>query len=187
MHAGKSTKTNQYSVTEYDTIVHKGEMQMPSVMFMYDMSPISVTITETRKSFAHLLVRFCAVVGGVFAVTGTSCSLVSADSELVSIIPLDTPCSSAAVRTEVMSGSDKQELGCLARVPGLGTSGAHVQQACQNAALLTLPCNCRDAGQMGPQAGDSRCQGLTYRTDSSSLHASRSCHQAAVPGGMMGS
>ncbi|CAL5218347.1 g7 [Coccomyxa viridis] len=67
---GKSTKTNQYSVTEYDTIVHKGEMQMPSVMFMYDMSPISVTITETRKSFAHLLVRFCAVVGGVFAVTG---------------------------------------------------------------------------------------------------------------------
>lgn len=76
LHAGKTTKTNQYSVTEYDTIVHKGEMQMPAVMFMYDMSPISVTITETRKSFAHLLVRFCAVVGGVFAVTGTSCSLV---------------------------------------------------------------------------------------------------------------
>ena len=59
-------------MTEYDTVVHKGEMQMPSVLFMYDMSPISVTITETRKSFAHLLVRFCAVVGGVFAVSGMS-------------------------------------------------------------------------------------------------------------------
>jgi hypothetical protein len=68
--AGTRTKTNQYSVTEYDTVVHKGEMQMPSVWFSYDISPISVTISETRKSFAHLLTRFCAVVGGVFAVTG---------------------------------------------------------------------------------------------------------------------
>ena len=65
-------------MTEYDTIVHKGEMQMPSVMFMYDMSPISVTIKEIRSSFTHLLVRFCAVVGGVFAVTGTLRSLVLA-------------------------------------------------------------------------------------------------------------
>ena len=67
---GKRTKTHQYSVTEYDTVVHKGQMQMPSVLFIYDLSPISVTITETRKSFAHLLVRVCAVVGGVIAVTG---------------------------------------------------------------------------------------------------------------------
>lgn len=67
---GKRTKTHQYSVTEYDTVVHKGQMQMPSVLFIYDLSPISVTITEARKSFAHLLVRVCAVVGGVFAVTG---------------------------------------------------------------------------------------------------------------------
>lgn len=67
---GTRTKTHQYSVTEYDTVVHKGEMQMPSVWFAYDISPISVTITESRKSFAHLLTRLCAVVGGVFAVTG---------------------------------------------------------------------------------------------------------------------
>ncbi len=71
--AGTRTTTNQYSVTEYDTVVHKGEMQMPSVWFSYDISPISVTISEIRKSFAHLLVRFCAVVGGVFAVTGQGC------------------------------------------------------------------------------------------------------------------
>ena len=70
MGTGKRTKTHQYSVTEYDNVVHKGQMQMPSVLFIYDLSPISVTITETRTSFAHLLVRVCAVVGGVFAVTG---------------------------------------------------------------------------------------------------------------------
>ena len=57
-------------MTEYDTAVHKGEMQMPSVWFIYDISPIMATITESRRSFAHLLTRLCAVVGGVFAVTG---------------------------------------------------------------------------------------------------------------------
>jgi hypothetical protein len=65
-------KTNQYSVTEYDTPVHKGEMQMPAVWFIYDISPITATITESMRSFAHLLTRICAVVGGVFAVTGES-------------------------------------------------------------------------------------------------------------------
>lgn len=59
-------------MTEYDTAVHKGEMQMPSVWFIYDISPIMATITESRRSFAHLLTRLCAVVGGVFAVTGES-------------------------------------------------------------------------------------------------------------------
>ena len=68
--AGSRLKTNQYSVTEYDTPVHKGEMQMPAVWFIYDISPITATITESTRSFAHLLVRICAVVGGVFAVTG---------------------------------------------------------------------------------------------------------------------
>jgi hypothetical protein len=69
--AGHSTKANQCSVTEYDTIVHKGEMQMPSVWFVYDMSPIAVTIRQTRRSLGHLLTRICAVIGGVFAMTGT--------------------------------------------------------------------------------------------------------------------
>lgn len=58
-------------MTEYDTVVHKGEMQMPSVWFVYDMSPIAVSMTQTRKSIGHLLTRICAVIGGVFAVTGT--------------------------------------------------------------------------------------------------------------------
>ncbi|KAK9833853.1 hypothetical protein WJX74_007907 [Apatococcus lobatus] len=67
---GRDLNTNQYSVTEYFSPVHKGQQMMPAVWFMYDMSPILVTVREARFSFGHLLVRLCAVIGGVFAVTG---------------------------------------------------------------------------------------------------------------------
>ena len=62
--------TSQYSVTEYASATLQTELSLPAVWFLYDLSPITVTITETRRSLLHLLVRFCAVVGGVFAVTG---------------------------------------------------------------------------------------------------------------------
>lgn len=68
--AGKKIYSNQYSLTEYYSPVHKGEVQLPAIYFMYDLSPIMVAIKDARASFAHLLVRLCAVVGGVFAITG---------------------------------------------------------------------------------------------------------------------
>lgn len=45
-------------------------MQLPAIYFLYDLSPIMVAIKDARASFAHLLVRLCAVIGGVFAITG---------------------------------------------------------------------------------------------------------------------
>jgi len=39
---------------------------------VYDLSPIVVTITESRRSFGHFITRLCAVLGGTFAVTGTA-------------------------------------------------------------------------------------------------------------------
>ena len=36
---------------------------------MYDVSPIIVTVNDRPPSFLHFMVRMCAVVGGVFAVT----------------------------------------------------------------------------------------------------------------------
>lgn len=68
--AGKRLQTNQYSVTEYDTPAHPEQLQLPSVWFAYDMSPVTVVMAQTRRSILHLLTRFCAVVGGVVAVTG---------------------------------------------------------------------------------------------------------------------
>ena len=68
--AGKSLHSNQYSVTEYYSPVHKGEVQLPAIYFLYDLSPIMVLVKDSQDGLAHLLVRICAVVGGVFAVTG---------------------------------------------------------------------------------------------------------------------
>jgi len=43
---------------------------LPAVYFLYDLSPITVTIKEERRSFLHLITRLCAVLGGTFALTG---------------------------------------------------------------------------------------------------------------------
>ena len=41
-----------------------------AVYFLYDLSPITVTIREERRSFMHFITRLCAVLGGTFALTG---------------------------------------------------------------------------------------------------------------------
>eukprot|EP00232_Nephroselmis_pyriformis_P005776 CAMPEP_0182908472 /NCGR_PEP_ID=MMETSP0034_2-20130328/35229_1 /TAXON_ID=156128 /ORGANISM="Nephroselmis pyriformis, Strain CCMP717" /LENGTH=203 /DNA_ID=CAMNT_0025044653 /DNA_START=3 /DNA_END=611 /DNA_ORIENTATION=- len=67
---GREMHTNQYSVTEYYTEGSSTDGQLPAVYFLYDLSPITVSITEKKRAVAHFLTRICAVVGGVFAVTG---------------------------------------------------------------------------------------------------------------------
>ncbi|CAN8268762.1 unnamed protein product [Cochlearia groenlandica] len=62
--------TNQYSVTEYYTPMNDFDRTWPAVYFLYDLSPITVTIKEERRSFLHLITRLCAVLGGTFALTG---------------------------------------------------------------------------------------------------------------------
>lgn len=43
---------------------------------MYELSPIMVKFTETRKSFAHFLTGVCAIIGGVFTVAGLVDSMI---------------------------------------------------------------------------------------------------------------
>lgn len=43
---------------------------------MYELSPIMVKFTESRKSFAHFLTGVCAIIGGVFTVAGLVDSLI---------------------------------------------------------------------------------------------------------------
>ncbi|KAL4194717.1 hypothetical protein AMTRI_Chr05g69930 [Amborella trichopoda] len=62
--------TNQFSVTEYFVPMHEFDRTWPAVYFLYDLSPITVTIKEERRSFLHFLTRLCAVLGGTFALTG---------------------------------------------------------------------------------------------------------------------
>ncbi|GAB2242841.1 hypothetical protein Droror1_Dr00019616 [Drosera rotundifolia] len=62
--------TNQFSVTEYFSPMHEFHRAQPAVYFLYDLSPITVTIKEERRSFLHFITRLCAVLGGTFALTG---------------------------------------------------------------------------------------------------------------------
>lgn len=62
--------TNQFSVTEYFVPVRESDRSWPAVYFLYDLSPITVTIKEERRSFLHFITRLCAVLGGTFALTG---------------------------------------------------------------------------------------------------------------------
>ncbi|KAK1393408.1 Endoplasmic reticulum vesicle transporter, C-terminal [Heracleum sosnowskyi] len=62
--------TNQFSVTEYFSPMKDFDRTWPAVYFLYDLSPITVTIKEERRSFLHFITRLCAVLGGTFALTG---------------------------------------------------------------------------------------------------------------------
>ncbi|CAK7340358.1 unnamed protein product [Dovyalis caffra] len=62
--------TNQFSVTEYFSPMMDHDRTWPAVYFLYDLSPITVTIKEERRSFLHFITRLCAVLGGTFALTG---------------------------------------------------------------------------------------------------------------------
>eukprot|EP00899_Mesostigma_viride_P021692 jgi/Mesvir1/29524/Mv07019-RA.1 len=72
--SGSVIPTNQYSVTEFFTPTKASTLlgggSLPAVYFLYDLSPITVSIKETRQPFRHFLTRICAVVGGSFAVMG---------------------------------------------------------------------------------------------------------------------
>ncbi|CAI7852919.1 unnamed protein product, partial [Closterium sp. NIES-54] len=66
---GGTVKTNQYSISEYFTPSSPQSNALPAVYFLYDLSPIAVSITESHRSFFHFLTRLCAVLGGTFALS----------------------------------------------------------------------------------------------------------------------
>jgi len=68
--------TNQYSVTEYEkTVVNEKAQGLPGVFFVYDISPIKVVFKETQRSLSQFLIGGCAIVGGIFTVSGIIDSL----------------------------------------------------------------------------------------------------------------
>jgi thiol-disulfide isomerase/thioredoxin len=72
--------TNSYVQTSGDAIsvykytAHSNEYletdDLPSIMFRYDLSPMSVKITEDAIPFYHFVTSACAIIGGVFTVIG---------------------------------------------------------------------------------------------------------------------
>jgi len=66
----ESLITNQYSVTEHNHHVELTDTPngVPGMFVLYDMSPITVRYTESRKSFLHFLTNVCAIIGGVITI-----------------------------------------------------------------------------------------------------------------------
>ena len=62
-------KTNQYSVTENEKSF-ENSAGLPGVFFFYDISPIKVSYTKSKLTFLNFLTSVCAIVGGVFTVSG---------------------------------------------------------------------------------------------------------------------
>ncbi|KAJ1411368.1 Endoplasmic reticulum vesicle transporter, C-terminal [Sesbania bispinosa] len=80
--SGNTIQSNQFSVTEHFRTGDVGRLQsLPGVFFFYDLSPIKVTFTEEHVSFLHFLTNVCAIVGGVFTVSGILDSFIYHGSE----------------------------------------------------------------------------------------------------------
>ena len=68
---GVKEVTNQYSVTMHETKLKLKEgYGIPGVYFFYEFSPLMVQISEKRTPFFHFITQVCAIIGGVFTVTG---------------------------------------------------------------------------------------------------------------------
>jgi hypothetical protein len=63
----RTIDTFQYTVN--NNHYQDGE-SLPSAVFFYDVSPMQVLVREERKSFAAFLTQLCAIIGGIFTVTG---------------------------------------------------------------------------------------------------------------------
>eukprot|EP00252_Welwitschia_mirabilis_P013399 TRINITY_DN2948_c0_g1_i1.p1 TRINITY_DN2948_c0_g1~~TRINITY_DN2948_c0_g1_i1.p1 ORF type:complete len:157 (-),score=23.70 TRINITY_DN2948_c0_g1_i1:181-651(-) len=68
---GNKITSNQFSVTEHFKNAEIGlSRSLPGVFFFYDLSPIKVHFTEIRTPFLHFLTNVCAIIGGIFTVSG---------------------------------------------------------------------------------------------------------------------
>eukprot|EP00041_Stephanoeca_diplocostata_P007415 m.105350 g.105350 ORF g.105350 m.105350 type:complete len:395 (-) comp16868_c1_seq1:216-1400(-) len=69
---GQTISTNQYSVTRHQRKINQGfgDSGLPGAFFMFEISPILVSLTETNRSFMHFLTSVCAIIGGIFTVAG---------------------------------------------------------------------------------------------------------------------
>ncbi|GAB2211740.1 hypothetical protein Droror1_Dr00025074 [Drosera rotundifolia] len=66
---GYTIYSDQFSVTEHFRSSQSGHY-VPGVFFFYDISPIKVTFTEKHMSFLYFITNVCAIVGGIFTVSG---------------------------------------------------------------------------------------------------------------------
>jgi thiol-disulfide isomerase/thioredoxin len=72
-------KTGRPDIHLYKYSAHSNEYEdpvVPSVMIRYDLSPMSLVVTESHMPFYHFITNACAIIGGVFTVIGLIDSMV---------------------------------------------------------------------------------------------------------------
>jgi hypothetical protein len=70
---GSTFVTNQFSVTRHSKVVSAffGDGSgMPGIFFSYELAPMMIKYSEKQKSLGHFLSSLCAIIGGVFTVSG---------------------------------------------------------------------------------------------------------------------
>ncbi|ORX84778.1 endoplasmic reticulum-golgi intermediate compartment protein 3-like protein [Basidiobolus meristosporus CBS 931.73] len=71
---GNRAISNQYSVTEHERSGSRSGPHSPGglsgIFFNYEISPMLVIYTESRRSFTNFLTNACTIVGGIFTVAG---------------------------------------------------------------------------------------------------------------------
>jgi hypothetical protein len=63
---------NKYNVHQFTSNHNENEadIMIPTLYFRYDISPILVKIVQYKEEPFHFFVQICAIIGGVFTVTG---------------------------------------------------------------------------------------------------------------------
>jgi hypothetical protein len=64
---GSMTRAFQYTAHHH---VRPALNTLPAVVFIYDLSPMTVRVTERRRPLLHFVTSVCAIVGGVLATMG---------------------------------------------------------------------------------------------------------------------
>ena len=66
-YSGKEINNYQYT---YSSFAEYTLNEMPSIYFRYDISPITVEYKQYKETFLNFFINICAILGGVFTVTG---------------------------------------------------------------------------------------------------------------------
>jgi len=66
-YSGKEINNYQYT---YSSFAEFTLNDMPSLYFRYDLSPITVEYKQYKETFLNFFINICAILGGVFTVTG---------------------------------------------------------------------------------------------------------------------
>jgi len=67
--SGEEIESSEYSVTKRTQVARGGPGETgPGVLVRYELSPLLIQYTETRRSFLRFLTGVCAIIGGVYTV-----------------------------------------------------------------------------------------------------------------------